>query len=221
MKTIVFAVAAVAGLTFGATMFRSVSTPGIISVSPMPVQASLSPPAMREVMDGAPVTKVIPAHLSGPIVEVAAAHDLDPALLAAVAYTESGFDGRRCSSAGACGLMQFMAGTAGDLGLRDRHDDRASLDAAARYLDRLRHRFGNDGLALAAYNWGPNAVSAWLKKGAKADRMPKETRDYVLKITGRSVKVWAGKVRTVRDLMGALALDDATAKMARDLAEGM
>ncbi|MBE7199491.1 MAG: transglycosylase SLT domain-containing protein, partial [Parafilimonas terrae] len=49
-------------------------------------------------------------------------------------------------------------------------------------------RFGNLGLAAAAYNAGPGRVERWL---AGASGMPQETRDYVQIITGRAVEEWA------------------------------
>ena len=48
-------------------------------------------------------------------------------------------------------------------------------------------QFGNFGLAAAAYNGGPTRVRNWL---AGRSRLPKETRSYVLRVTGRSVEYW-------------------------------
>jgi hypothetical protein len=52
----------------------------------------------------------------------------------------------------------------------------------------LRNRFGNLGLAAAAYNAGPRRVQDWLNGSGS---MPQETRDYVVAITGRSVEEWS------------------------------
>ena len=38
-----------------------------------------------------------------------------------------------CSEDDACGLMQLLAGTAGDLGVTDRHDPAQSVEGGARY----------------------------------------------------------------------------------------
>lgn len=84
-------------------------------------------------------------------------HDVDPALLAAVAQIESAFDPTAISPAGAQGLMQFMPGTAGEMGV-DAFDPASAVDGAARYLRRELDRFGSVELALAAYNAGPGAV---------------------------------------------------------------
>ena len=87
-----------------------------------------------------------------------AAHQVAPALLAAVARQESGFDPLAVSPAGAQGLMQLMPGTAEGLGVSDPFDPAQSIDGAARLLDDLMGRFGSVELALAAYNAGPGAV---------------------------------------------------------------
>jgi hypothetical protein len=49
-------------------------------------------------------------------------------------------------------------------------------------------RFGNLGLAAAAYNAGPRRVREWLSKRGS---LPKQTQDYVQVITGRPVMDWA------------------------------
>ena len=85
-------------------------------------------------------------------------HGVDPALLAAVAAQESGFDSRAVSPAGAQGLMQFMPDTARGLGV-DPFDPASAVDGAARYLADLGRQFGSSSLALAAYNAGPGTVA--------------------------------------------------------------
>ncbi|MGY1772925.1 transglycosylase SLT domain-containing protein [Blastococcus sp. SYSU D00813] len=89
-----------------------------------------------------------------------ARHGVDPALLAAVARTESGFDPSAVSAAGATGLMQFMPATARGLGV-DPSDPASAIDGAARYLRQLTDQFGSTSLALAAYNAGPGTVSRY------------------------------------------------------------
>jgi len=37
--------------------------------------------------------------------------------------------------------------------------------------------------ALAAYNWGVGNVDKWLKKGGDFNELPKETQNYIKKIT--------------------------------------
>ena len=109
--------------------------------------------------------------------QAGARHGISPALLAAVAKTESGFDSSAVSPAGATGLMQFMPATAKGLGV-DASDPASSIDGAARYLSSLTKQFGSTELALAAYNAGPGTVQ-------KYGGVPPygETRSYVQKVT--------------------------------------
>jgi soluble lytic murein transglycosylase-like protein len=79
---------------------------------------------------------------------------------------------------GAQGIAQFMPGTAQERGLADPFDPEQAIPAAASLLRDLSQRFGNLGLAAAAYNGGPNRVSAWL---AGNGSLPAETQDYVRK----------------------------------------
>jgi soluble lytic murein transglycosylase-like protein len=87
-------------------------------------------------------------------------HGVDPALLAAVASQESGFDSGAVSSAGAQGLMQFMPATARGLGVNPL-DPTSAVNGAAKYLSDLTQQFGSTSLALAAYNAGPGTVSRY------------------------------------------------------------
>ncbi len=78
-------------------------------------------------------------------------------VLAALAKVESGYRADAVSPAGARGLMQFMPGTARDMGV-DPLDPKSADDGAARLLKSHVREFGSLELALAAYNAGPGAV---------------------------------------------------------------
>ncbi len=104
-------------------------------------------------------------------------------------WQESSFRARAVSPAGARGIAQFMPETAGERGLFDPFDPEAAIPKAAELLADLDRRFGNLGLAAAAYNAGSTRVSAWL--GGTRD-LPAETRDYVLAVTRRPVEDWKG-----------------------------
>jgi soluble lytic murein transglycosylase-like protein len=59
--------------------------------------------------------------------------------------------------------MQFMPETASRYGLKDLHDPKAAIDAAAHYLRDLLETFnGRVDLALAAYNSGEGTVKSFL-----------------------------------------------------------
>jgi hypothetical protein len=80
-----------------------------------------------------------------------------------------------------------MPAVAESVGLRNPFDPREALPASARLLRVLHTQFGNLGLAAAAYNAGPKRVLDWI---AKRSRLPQETRNYVLSITGRPAEHW-------------------------------
>jgi soluble lytic murein transglycosylase-like protein len=89
---------------------------------------------------------------------------IDPKLLTALVWTESGFKPEAVSSAGAIGLTQLMPATAEGLGV-DPYDPDQNLAGGARFLKAMIDRFGSVELGLAAYNIGPAAVDAQLGAG--------------------------------------------------------
>jgi hypothetical protein len=102
-------------------------------------------------------------------------------------WRESAFQPHAVSPAGAMGVAQFMPGTASERGLADPFDPAAAIPESAKFIAELAQRFGNLGLAAAAYNAGPNALANWL---AGRGSLPFETQDYVLAITGHDVEEW-------------------------------
>ena len=107
-------------------------------------------------------------------------------------WQESRFVFRAVSPAGALGIAQFMPRTAASIGLTNPFDPLKALPASARLLGALFHRFGNLGLAAAAYNAGESRVSNWL---SNKSGLPQETRNYVLAITGLPVEHWKAAAR--------------------------
>jgi soluble lytic murein transglycosylase-like protein len=89
----------------------------------------------------------------------ASANGIDPKLLTALVWVESGFDPNAVSSAGAIGLAQLMPDTAEGLGV-DPYDPEQNLEGGARFLAAMIDRFGRTDLALAAYNAGPAKVAS-------------------------------------------------------------
>ena len=66
---------------------------------------------------------------------------------------------RLVSPKGAAGVAQFMRATASWHGLADPFEPVEALRHSAAYLRELLDRFGNLGLAAAAYNAGPGRVA--------------------------------------------------------------
>lgn len=116
----------------------------------------------------------------------AGANHLPPDYLARLVWRESLFRSDAVSPKGARGIAQFMPGTAKLRGVRDSYDALEALGKAATYLDELRDRFGNLGLAAAAYNAGEAGLVNFLNSGG----LPYETRNYVSAITAHSVEEW-------------------------------
>jgi hypothetical protein len=87
------------------------------------------------------------------------------------------------SPKGAQGEMQVMPATQRSPGfgvtpIRDNSPDeiaRVGVDV----LRAMQKRYGDDRLALIAYNWGPGNTDKWLASGADPARLPAETRNYI------------------------------------------
>jgi soluble lytic murein transglycosylase-like protein len=111
------------------------------------------------------------------IVSAAQAANLDPWLVASVVQTESAFDPRAVSRAGAAGLMQLMPAAATEREVRDVFDPADNLRGGAEHLRSMLNRFESLPLALAAYNAGATTVTRY-------EGIPpyKETRDYVRRV---------------------------------------
>lgn len=115
---------------------------------------------------------------------------LDPALLAAVIYSESKFDAEARSKAGAIGLMQLLPDTARGIAIRtggdrfvvsDLLDPEINVRYGSWYLRNLLDRYDGDlRTALAAYHAGPGNVDRWRAHGSGIE-FP-ETRAYVDKV---------------------------------------
>ena len=99
----------------------------------------------------------VPSQYAATITSAAAANHIPASLLASLLSHESGFNPTAVSGAGAEGIAQFMPSTAAGLGI-DPYDPTQAIAGAAHLLGAYTQRFGSYGLALAAYNAGPNAV---------------------------------------------------------------
>jgi hypothetical protein len=117
----------------------------------------------------------------------AAADRLSAGFLTRILWQESRFRSDALSPKGAEGVAQFMPPTALDRGLANPWEPGPAIAAAGHLLAELRARFGNLGLAAAAYNAGAARVEKWLRAESG---LPAETRNYVHRVTGRPVEEW-------------------------------
>jgi hypothetical protein len=138
------------------------------------------------------------AEPSDPICEAvknaAEEHNIPIGFFARLLWQESRFRAREVSSAGARGIAQFMPQTAIEVGLKDPFDPLQAIPASAKFLRKLFDQFGNLGLAAAAYNAGGGRIARWL---SRRSTLPKETRDYVVIITGHKAEAWTDEDKTV------------------------
>ncbi|MGI3901703.1 MAG: lytic transglycosylase domain-containing protein [Janthinobacterium lividum] len=152
---------------------------------------SLAPPVAAAPSAGGGET--VAQALCRVITSAADTQHIPVAFLTRLIWQESAFRSGVVSPAGAQGIAQFMPGTAAERGLDDPFDPEQAVPASAALLSELAGRFGNLGLAAAAYNAGPRRVADWL---AERGGLPFETRDYVERITGRSAEDWAADAKT-------------------------
>ena len=166
-------------------LFRSLAAHGLSDPLPAVAEVSSGRPTPATFTGAAPSEAVCRQ-----IAEGAARAHLPPAFLARLLWQESSFRPRVVSRAGALGIAQFMPETALERGLDDPFDPARAIETSAALLGDLARRFGNLGLAAAAYNGGPARVTGWL---AGRRSLAAETESYVRAITGRTVQDWAAR----------------------------
>lgn len=156
------------------------------------VSAASSYCFIRELDDGRPRGTCI--HLATYTADVCAAIERDaeatnlpPGYFARLIWQESHFGANAASWAGAEGIAQFMPETGRLQGLANPYNPAEALWRSAHYLDDLRAKFGNLGLAAAAYNGGENRVARFISNGGY---LAAETLDYVETVTGLPVTDW-------------------------------
>ena len=140
-------------------------------------------------------------------------YSMDPYLIAAMIYEESKFNPSSESPAGAVGLMQIMPDTGRWVADKQKRgfkvddllDHRVNIDMGCWYFDYLRDKYGDERLALAAYNSGHKNVDRWLDDGLHKnvddmiETIPfKETRQYVQKVVktrDEYAKIYSGEFK--------------------------
>ena len=157
--------------------YRLQMTGGVVEVAFDDVER-IEPEDRFEVRVPPSVPKIDKSHYRDLVETAASRWNVDADLISSVIATESNFNARAVSRKNARGLMQLMPSTAARLGVHDVFDPKQNIDAGTRYLGDLLQRFRNDmGLALAAYNAGPERVQQY-------GRIPPyaETTSYVRRV---------------------------------------
>ena len=167
-----------------------VSLPGLKSVNPAEVRAARAEAkkagqqynteleGRKETLQGEEINEAV-AHYGNK-------YDVDPNIINAIIKTESNFNPIARSEKGAQGLMQLMPKTAASLGLRGKAvlDPEKNIAAGVKYFKDIGRMLGKDDSLenrLIAYNWGIGNFRKY-QKGKK--QLPKETADYIKKVTG-------------------------------------
>jgi len=164
---------------------RSVGKDGVISISGGKKKGGSHTASSRTNDDAGPAI-VMPSDTSAGrltrfdehIREAATLYRLPAAYIRAILQTESNYDPRAVSPAGAIGLMQLMPFTAERMLVQDIYDPRQNILGGARYLRILANQFNGDiHLTTAAYNAGEHAV---IRYGGIPPY--EETQGYVVKV---------------------------------------
>jgi soluble lytic murein transglycosylase-like protein len=108
------------------------------------------------------------------VLEAGSRYHIDSYLILSLIAAESSFRKMAVSRKGARGLTQLMPVNCDNL---DWKDIKANVFRGTEYLRQQLERFGTIPLALAAYNAGPTRI-------ARSNEWPRETRQYVQKVTG-------------------------------------
>lgn len=117
-------------------------------------------------------------------------YSVDPNLILAVIQTESYFNPKCTSKAGAVGLMQIMPSNFNHLGIKDGYNIEENINGGTKLLREYIDKYNGDiEMALMAYNGGPTRMA---NRGVKSVndiyKMPKETQNYVPKV----MKIYRG-----------------------------
>lgn len=150
---------------------------------------------------------IFPSSYDSIIASAAARYNLDIRLIKSVIKVESGFNPYAVSRKGARGLMQLMPQTARDMNVSNAFDPADNINGGARYLRLMLNEFGgNQRLALAAYNAGPDAVKKF--RGVPPYQ---ETIDYVNRVNYAYSRL-AGRIGAVEEPVTVARLEPSSAR---------
>ena len=128
--------------------------------------------------------------------------NVEPALIFAVAETESHFNPHAESIAGAIGIMQIMPNTAEwiasslnvEIIRQDLYDPEINIRFATFYLSYLFSIFDDPWQVIAAYNAGEGRVREWIKSGITSpDNIPLEETVYYVEKVERALSYYRKK----------------------------
>jgi Transglycosylase SLT domain len=80
------------------------------------------------------------------------------------------------------GPMQVSADAAEDVGGGNRFDARENRALGRAYLAQMYRRYGSWPDAVAAYNWGPGNMDAWISDGRPFDKFPPAVERYRIRV---------------------------------------
>jgi LysM repeat protein len=133
--------------------------------TPAPAPTATPQPDPEPTPEPAPPASGVPSSIEGQLEYYANQYGLDPNLVKAVAWRESGWSQGSVSSAGAIGVMQIMPGTATYINnnlvsrnLDVRGSTADNIEAGTAYLAHRINQFGDVERGLAAYFMGPTTV---------------------------------------------------------------
>lgn len=122
-------------------------------------------------------------------------YSVEPELIYAIMSSESSFNEKAVSGAGAVGLMQVMPSTAewivgSPVSSLDLYDPKLNIKAGVMYLAYLESQFSESWQVLAAYNAGETKVKEWLEAGIGKNDIPySETKNYIIRVE-RMIEVY-------------------------------
>src|SRR5580704_12227176 len=184
---------------------RALAMPGQVRPAAMTMQvvtfANLRDRPVN-ILRGAGLPGTAETELFGP----ASAADLDRVAFAVDgAESSHGADLRmwRPEPGGPQGPMQVSAAAAFDAGGGDRFDLAQNRALGRAYLARMYRRYGNWQDAIAAYNWGPGNLDAWIGGGRAADKLPLAVERYRNRVLREAVVADAGITVASRWAFGA------------------